>query len=329
MPVIDEQARVTMDAFPPFLERVDDTLRCTNERLDVLQVNVGRLCNLACRHCHVEAGPQRTEIMARETLEQCLEVCGRYGFTTLDITGGAPEMNPHFEWFIRAATQRGLETIVRSNLIILQDQPYVHLPEVFADLGVIVFASLPHYTAKPVEKQRGADTFDGIIAQLQGLNKLGYGSGDGLVLNLVYNPGGAFLPPDQGALEKEYRQKLFDDFGIVFDNLFAIANNPLGRFGTLLQKTGNLEPYMDRLISAFNPATLPNMMCRNQLSVGWDGTLYDCDFNQAVGLSCTDGVTIADYAADSARPLRRDIVFGNHCYACCAGAGSSCGGATA
>ena len=262
------------------------------------------------------------------TLQQCLDVAAGRGFKTLDVTGGAPEMNPDFEWFVREGASRGLDVIVRSNLVVLLDGPYRHLPEVFAELGVTVFASLPHYTAKPVEKQRGADTFDGVIAMLQKLNTLGYGAsegagGEGPVLNLVFNPSGAFLPPDQEALEREYRAKLAEDYGIVFDHVFAIANNPLGRFGNLLHKTGNLERYMNKLVGAFNPETVPAMMCRSQLSVGWDGTLYDCDFNQAAGLPCKNGLTIAELAADPSLPLQRDIAFGNHCYACCAGAGSS------
>ena len=325
MPQTSEQAQAVMDSFPPFYERTDEATRRTRGQLDVLQVNVGRLCNLACRHCHMDAGPARTEVMARETLQQCLDVAAGRGFKTLDVTGGAPEMNPDFEWFVREGASRGLDVIVRSNLVVLLDGPYRHLPEVFAELGVTVFASLPHYTAKPVEKQRGADTFDGVIAMLQKLNTLGYGAsegagGEGPVLNLVFNP---FLPPDQEALEREYRAKLAEDYGIVFDHVFAIANNPLGRFGNLLHKTGNLERYMNKLVGAFNPETVPAMMCRSQLSVGWDGTLYDCDFNQAAGLPCKNGLTIAELAADPSLPLQRDIAFGNHCYACCAGAGSS------
>ena len=328
MPQTSEQAQAVMDSFPPFYGRTDEATRRTRGQLDVLQVNVGRLCNLACRHCHMDAGPARTEVMARETLQQCLDVAAGRGFKTLDVTGGAPEMNPDFEWFVREGASRGLDVIVRSNLVVLLDGPYRHLPEVFAELGVTVFASLPHYTAKPVEKQRGADTFDGVIAMLQKLNTLGYGAsegagGEGPVLNLVFNPSGAFLPPDQESLEREYRAKLAEDYGIVFDHVFAIANNPLGRFGNLLHKTGNLERYMNKLVGAFNPETVPATMCRSQLSVGWDGTLYDCDFNQAAGLPCKNGLTIAELAADPSLPLQRDIAFGNHCYACCAGAGSS------
>ncbi|MEA5018823.1 MAG: arsenosugar biosynthesis radical SAM (seleno)protein ArsS [Gordonibacter sp.] len=323
MAITDEAAQVVMDSFPSFFGRTDETTRRTFKQLEVLQVNVGSLCNLACRHCHMEAGPHRTEVMSRETLEFCLEVCVDRGFKTLDLTGGAPEMNPHFEWVVCSAAERGIDTIVRSNLVIMLEQPYAHLPEMLADQGVTVVASLPHYTAKPVEKQRGTEVFDATIRMLQKMNALGYGKGGPLTLNLVFNPSGAFLPPEQEALEKEYRQKLAADFDIVFDNLFVIANNPLGRFGNLLHKTGNLERYMGKLVEAFNPETVPGMMCRNQLSVGWDGAVYDCDFNQAAGLPSKAGLTIADYASDPTLSLQRDIAFGNHCYACCAGAGSS------
>lgn len=323
MATFNEQAQAVMSSFPPFYERTDEVTSRTEDALDVMQVNVGRLCNLACRHCHMEASPASTDVMSRETWEQCLDVCAARGFTTLDITGGAPEMNPHLEWALREATSRGLDVIVRTNLVVMLEEPYARFAELFASLGVTLFASLPHYTKKTVDKQRGDAVFEGSIAMLQKLNALGYGRDADKVLNLVFNPSGAFLPPDQEALEREYKSKLEADFGIVFNNLFALTNNPCGRFGERLAKTGNLERYMQRLVDAFNPDTVPVMMCRTQLSVGWDGRTYDCDFNQAVDLPCKDGRTIADYAADQTLPLRRDIAFRNHCYACTAGAGSS------
>ncbi len=323
MPEASASAQTTLDSFSPFVERVAEPYRRTNSELDVLQVNISRRCNLACKHCHVEAGPNRTEAMSRNTLEQCLEVYRSRGFETLDITGGAPEMNPDFEWFHGEAARKYGTIIVRSNLAILQEPGYEHLPEVYAHLGATVVASLPHYSQRTMEKQRGAGSFDPVIRMLRRLNELGYGSKGGPELDLVYNPTGAFLPPDQETLEREYRQKLDADFGIAFNNLFAIANNPLGRFGNRLEQTGNLKPYMEKLIAAFNPDTVSAMMCRSQLSVGWDGTVFDCDFNQAAKLPCTAKLTIADYANDASLPLERDIRFGNHCYACCAGAGSS------
>ena len=322
-------AQQVIDSFPLFKDCVDDVNRYTHETLEFLQVNVGRRCNLSCKHCHVNAGPHRNELMTRETMQQCLDVFVARGFKTIDITGGAPEMNPDFEWFISEASERKIPLMIRSNLVILDEQGYTHLPQRYAEIGATVVASLPHYTRSAMEKQRGETSFDRAIAMLLRLNRLGYGQGGDLELDLVFNPGGAFLPPDQAALEKEYKQRLARDYGIVFDNLFAVTNNPLGRFGEFLQRSDNLEGYMNRLVGAFNEGTLSTMMCRNQLSVGWDGVLYDCDFNQAAEISCIDGLTIADLAADESISLKREIRFGNHCFACCAGSGSSCGGTTA
>ena len=323
MVAMEAGALETMGSFPPFAERLEPDYRRTHESLDVLQVNVGLVCNLACKHCHLQCSPARTEIMSRETMQHCLDVYFGRGFRTLDITGGAPEMNPNFEWFIDAAAQGGASLIVRSNLTVLHEPAYAHLPERYAELGVNVVASLPHYTRKSVEKQRGDGTFDQVISMMQRLCSLGYGTGGPLQLDLVFNPGGAFLPPDQDALEKEYKAKLMEDFGIGFDHLFTFTNNPLGRFGNLLEKKNMLGRYMGKLVDSFNPDAVPGIMCRSELSVGWDGQLYDCDFNQAAGLPCKNRLTIADLAADPSLPLARDIVFGNHCYACAAGAGSS------
>lgn len=324
-----EDVNAALAQFPPFWERVGEC-GLTEERLSTLQINIGLKCNFACKHCHVQSSPARTEEMSRETLEQCLEVYRTRGFSMIDVTGGAPEMNPHYEWFLREAVAAGARVMTRSNLAICEEPGYEHLPGLWAELGVVVVASLPHYVKKTSEKQRGTGTFDPTIRVMQRLCALGYGAGEGagpggktLELDLVFNPNGAVLPPDQRALEREYKQKLADDFGIGFDNLFVMANAPGGRFGERLLATGNMDRYMNRLIGAFNPATVPAMMCRTQLSVRWDGALFDCDFNQAVGLPCKNGLTIADLAADPSLPLQRDIAFANHCYACCAGAGSS------
>lgn len=315
--------------YPPFWEKVGE-YRYTEEQLDTLQINIGLACNFACRHCHVQSSPARTEEMSRETLEQCLKVFKDYGFSVIDVTGGAPEMNPHYEWFMREAAATGARVITRSNLAICEEEGYEHIPELWAELGIVVFASLPHYIKKTSEKQRGAGTFDPTIRVMQRLCELGYGKGEGagpdgktLELDLVFNPNGAVLPPDQESMEREYKQKLAEEFGISFDNLFCIANAPGGRFGERLLATGNMDRYMNKLISAFNPDTVPAMMCRTQLSVRWDGALYDCDFNQAVYLPCKSGLAIADLARDPSIPLKRDIAFANHCYACCAGSGSS------
>jgi len=296
-----------------------------------MQVNVGKLCNLACAHCHVEAGPHRTELMSRDVMQAVLDVMDAHDMTTLDITGGAPEMNPDFEWLIEQASARGYRVMVRSNLVILREPSYEHLPKRYADLGIEVVASLPSLNASQLEAQRGSSTFDPSIDVLRELNGYGYGRDGKHVLDLVYNPQTPFLCPTQESLEELYKRRLDQDYGIAFDNLFAIANCPIGRYGVHLAKTGDLEAYMDLLMDSFNPDAAENMMCRKQISVGYDGRIYDCDFNQAdsVDLPQRQGdrnLTIFDYAADPSRSTARDIVFGHHCYACTAGQGSSCEG---
>ena len=298
-----------------------------------LQANIGLLCNLACAHCHVESGPTRTELMDRATMQAILDVMEAHGMTTLDITGGAPEMNPGFEWLIEQASSRGYRVMVRTNLVILREPGYEHLPKRFAELGIEVVASLPSLTATTMEAQRGRNTFDLCISVLRELNELGYGTDPRLVLDLVYNPQTLFLSPDQAKLEDLYKRRLSDSYGIVFNNLFAIANCPIGRYGVHLLRTGDLQAYMDLLMDAFNPEAADTMMCRKQISVGYDGVIYDCDFNQAMGLAQRKGkgegssaLTIFDYAEDPALSTEREIVFGHHCYACTAGQGSSCEG---
>jgi radical SAM/Cys-rich protein len=298
----------------------------THPRLEVMQVNVGKQCNLACKHCHIEAGPGRSESMGREVMEACLRVFGQNHFRVLDITGGAPEMNPDFLWFAQSAVERGIHTIVRTNLVILQQEGYERLPEFYARNKLELVASLPYYTENDTDRQRGKGVFAACISAMRELNALGYGSDPSLILNLVYNPGGAFLPPSQERLAEDYRKKLFDGYGVSFNSLYAITNNPIGRFGDFLKRSDNLAGYMNRLVSAFNPAAVESMMCRSQISVDWDGTLYDCDFNLALGLPAD--VPSRIQALDGALG-ERGIVFGSHCYACTAGAGSSCGGTTA
>lgn len=295
--------------------------------LSTFQLNLGRLCNLSCKHCHMEAGPGRTEIMNRQVMEGCLQVLRENDFQTVDITGGAPEMNPDFRWLAREAKELCPQVIVRTNLVILLEPGYEDLPEFYRDLGLEVFCSLPHYTPAGTDRMRGLEVFDKSIAALQRLNALGYGKAEGLALNLVYNPAGAFLPPSQEALEKEYRAKLSVEHGVVFNNLLAIANNPVGRFGEFLDRSGNLEGYLDKLYQSFNAGTLPNMMCRRQISVAYDGTLYDCDFNQALDMPIESKETIFQWVGNPIESRR--ICFGKHCFACTAGQGSSCGGATA
>lgn len=312
---------------PPFESKIEDEqIKMTAETMDVLQINVGRLCNLACKHCHVEAGPKRTEVMSRKVMEACLEAYQSQGFQTIDITGGAPEMNPDFRWFVEEAVKICPHVIVRTNLVIMLEEGYQDLPEFYAANQVELVCSLPHYKAKNANRQRGDGVFERSIEVLKKLNAAGYGRVPELVLNMVYNPGGAFFPPAQDAIEHEYKERLGSEYGIVFNNLFTITNNPIGRFGGFLVRSGNLTGYMQKLYGAFNGKTLPNMMCRSQVSVGWDGKLYDCDFNQALGMEISTGETIMELAKKPYRP--RTICFDKHCYACTAGQGSSCGGST-
>lgn len=321
-----------MGQFEPFINRVPEELRFTESEFDFLMVDITRKCNLSCTHCFVGCGPHREEHMSKENLEACLDVCQKYGFKYMDVTGGAPEMNPHFEWFIREAASRGIPTTLRTNLCILERPEYSHLPELYAELGITVVASLPHYKERNSEKQRGKGSFSPAIRMLQKLNQLGYGKGDEgknaqgkkLELNLVFNPAGAIMPPEAGPMEAEYKRRLFKDYEIVFDNLFVFTNIPSGRFAMSLINKGTLAGYMNKLIDAFNPDTVPVMQCRTSLDVGPDGRLYDCEFNQSEGLDlpCISGLTITDLL-DHEMPLKRQIAFGNHCYGCTAGAGSS------
>ncbi|HDK7167742.1 TPA: arsenosugar biosynthesis radical SAM protein ArsS [Clostridium botulinum] len=316
-----------LDCIPSFESKVTNKDFCkTNKSLIIMQINIGKLCNLACKHCHVEAGPSRTEIMNLETMKDCLQVFKENNFSILDITGGAPEMNPNFEWLVKEAIKIGAKVIVRSNLVILREEKYKHLLEFYADNKVEVVCSLPYYSAKDADRQRGDGVFNESINILKKLNKLGYGKDESLVLNLVYNPGGAFLPPPQESLELEYKQKLKKEYEITFNNLFTITNNPVGRFGAFLKRSNNLEGYMERLSNNFNSSTVENMMCRNQLSIAWDGKLYDCDFNQTLGWTVNGKNHISMLKGNPIE--KRQISLGNHCYACTAGSGSSCGGST-
>ena len=316
-----------LDCIPSFESKVTNKDFCkTNKSLTTMQINIGKLFNLSCRHCHVEAGPSRTEIMNLETMKDCLQVFKENNFSILDITGGAPEMNPNFEWLVKEAIKIGAKVIVRSNLVILREEKYKHLLEFYAENKVEVVCSLPYYSAKDADRQRGEGVFNESINILKKLNKLGYGKDESLVLNLVYNPGGAFLPPPQESLELEYKQKLKKEYEITFNNLFTITNNPVGRFGAFLKRSNNLEGYMERLSNSFNSSTVENMMCRNQLSIAWDGKLYDCDFNQTLGWTVNGKNHISMLKGNPI--VKRQISLGNHCYACTAGSGSSCGGST-
>jgi radical SAM/Cys-rich protein len=321
-----EAVKATMEQFPPFEEQVPEEFRITNPHQNTLQVNIGYRCNLACRHCHLACGPNRTEEMAHDTMQACLDAYETGGFTSMDITGGAPEMHPEYRWFLEEASKRGIKPICRTNLCILSEPDYADYAELYAKYDVTLMASLPYFSAKTCDKIRGGGTFERDIEALKKLNGLGFGTGEHTIF-LVYNPAGAVLSPDQSSLERDYKERLCEDFGAYFDHLIAIANNPSGRFAERLENKGNLGKYMGRLIGAFNVATCEGMMCRDQVSVDWNGILYDCDFNQALGLPIETGETIFDLAKNP--PRQRHIVFKNHCYGCTAGAGSSCGGATA
>ena len=299
--------------------------------LEVFQINVGKMCNQVCKHCHVDAGPDRKEIMTKETMQQCLEVIKNDGsFTTVDLTGGAPEMNPNFRWFISAIKKANpqIKIIVRCNLtIILANKKYNDLPAFFKLYNIEVISSLPFYTADRTDRQRGDGVFEDSIKALQMLNEVGYGvAGSGLTLNLVYNPSGAFLPPAQITLEQEFKVALNKDFNISFNSLFAITNLPISRYLDYLLQSGNYEKYMEKLIVAFNPVAAKNVMCRNTLSIGWDGFIYDCDFNQMLELK-VDCISKHISQFNSSQLQDRSIVVNQHCFGCTAGAGSSCGGA--
>lgn len=316
----------------PFARKLRETgllpLRPTG--MTVMQINVGKMCNQTCRHCHVDAGPDRTEIMTRETMQLCLDALAQTVIEVVDLTGGAPEMNPDFRWFVEQISALGRQIIVRCNLTIIVANPKYHdLPEFFARHGVRVVSSLPHFSASRTDAQRGDGVFGRSIRALRMLNEVGYGvEGSGLSLDLVYNPSGAFLPGSQAGLERDFKQRLLREHGVVFNNLLTITNLPISRFLEYLLESGNYLGYMDKLIAAYNPVAAENVMCRSTLSIGWDGQLYDCDFNQMLELPVDAHAPqhIRDFNETTLNA--RTIIVNQHCYGCTAGAGSSCGGAT-
>jgi len=300
-------------------------LRATG--VDILQMNITRRCNLACKHCHVNASAERTEMMRRETMERCIAVVKEQHIPTVDITGGAPEMHPDLEYLLTQLCGQEHRVIVRSNLVILLDEPWRKFLDIYARLGVELAASLPDCHPTRTDRVRGTNVFLRSLEVLRELNRRGYGHLDsGLFIHLVHNPAGAYLPGSQQALEAEYRRQLHGEYGIVFNSLFSLTNAPINRYLEYLQQSNNLEQYMHALRDAFNPAAAARVMCRNTLSVGWDGYLYDCDFNQQLGLRVNHSAPyhIADFHLD--RLMNREIMVHEHCYACCAGSGSSCQG---
>ncbi|GAB2634615.1 arsenosugar biosynthesis radical SAM (seleno)protein ArsS [Belliella aquatica] len=302
-------------------------------QIDVLQINMGKMCNQVCKHCHVDAGPDRKEIMTRETMQHCLEVIKNGKIKSVDLTGGAPEMNPEFRWFIEEIRKISfdIQIIVRCNLTIILANPKYHdLPEFYRKNKIEVVSSLPYFTAVKTDSQRGDGVFEKSIKALKMLNEVGYGmENSDLVLNLVYNPSGAFLPAAQEGLELEFKKRLKNGYEIEFNSLFTITNLPISRFLEYLLRSENYDNYMEKLLEAYNPVAASNVMCRNTISVGWDGYLYDCDFNQMLELKvdAPSSQHISEWNQQSL--LEREIILKQHCFGCTAGAGSSCGGATA
>jgi radical SAM/Cys-rich protein len=298
-------------------------------KTEILQINVGKLCNLTCVHCHVNASPKRKEIMTRETIDRIIDWLAKTDIPTVDLTGGAPEMVPDFRYFVERVTalQPSRHVIDRCNLTILLEQGYKDLAGFLAKKKVEIIASMPCYTPGNVNAQRGEGVFEGSINALQLLNSLGYGKAVDLPLHLVYNPVGAFLPGSQAQMEADFKRELFSHFGIVFNKLYSITNLPIGRFAAYLRHNDKLDEYMELLISAFNPATIDGLMCRNTISVGWRGELYDCDFNQQLGMQWENGAALFLWDVDPDKIDNRQIMTGEHCFGCTAGAGSSCGGA--
>ena len=313
-----------MTTIPGFSEKIGAPLRTFFP--NCLQVNLGKLCNQACKHCHVDAGPKRTEIMTLETIHQVLDAVDLLKPSIVDLTGGAPEMNPHFRFLVTELKQRGVSRIIdRCNLTILLESGYEWLLDFLADNHIEITASLPFYMEDNVDRQRGKGVFSKSIEALKLLNQKGYGNQ--LVLNLVFNPQGAYLPPDQKELEVVYKRYLGERFGIVFNELYTITNMPIARFRNYLERSGNYARYMKKLVSRFNPATLPGLMCRSLISVSWDGYLYDCDFNQMLAIPIKSQVRPHIGNLDQIVKEGRQVVVDDHCYGCTAGGGSSCGGA--
>lgn len=317
-------------SLPTFADKIKETNQfpLSPNKIEILQINVGYMCNQVCAHCHVDAGPDRKEIMTVETMQQILEVLKTTEIETLDLTGGAPEMNPNFRWFVEEASKIGVKDfIIRSNLtIILANKKYHDLPDFFAKHNIHVISSLPYYKREKTDKQRGDGVFDKSIQALQMLNKVGYGKEySNLKLDLVYNPSGAFLPTDQMALQNDFKKALKEDFDIDFNSLFAITNLPISRFLDYLINSDNYEDYMYALVEAYNPKAVENVMCKNTISVSWDGFLYDCDFNQMLGLKVnTSEKHISQFNEENL--TNRNVIISQHCYGCTAGAGSSCQG---
>lgn len=316
-----------MNRFDRALARHNLTLSRAQTR--VLQLNIGKKCNQTCAHCHVNAGPARSEMMTRPTMERILDWLAQTSIGVVDITGGAPELNPDFRFLVRELKKMGRHVMDRCNLTVLFEPSQENLAEFLAENQVEIVASLPCYGEENVDAQRGDGVFDLSIAGLQKLNSLGYARDGKLKLHLVYNPLGAHLPPAQAALEADYKRELCDGFGIEFNSLFALANLPIARFATHLRRENQFEPYLDLLENSFNPVTVEGLMCRDTLNVGWRGEVYDCDFNGMLNLQWEREKPLFLWEIDADSVENRAIATGKHCFGCTAGAGSSCGGALA
>jgi radical SAM/Cys-rich protein len=328
---VDKQLKLLHEVgLTPFHQKLQktDLFPLKPTKLEIFQINVGKMCNQVCEHCHVDAGPDRKEIMTRETMQECLDAIDKTECHTVDLTGGAPEMNPDFRWFVEELSKKGKKVLVRCNLtIIVANKKYYDLPEFFKLHKVEVVSSLPYFNSAKTDAQRGEGVFEKSIRALKMLNEVGYGiPGSGLVLNLVYNPSGAFLPPEQAGLQTQFKKKLMEGWDIQFNELFAITNLPVSRYLNYLVASGNYEKYMEKLVDAYNPVAAANVMCRNTVSVSWDGFLYDCDFNQMLDLKVAtkNSQHLKDFSTQELTD--RNIIVNQHCYGCTAGAGSSCGG---
>lgn len=331
-----EQIHITRrdgkSAFPAspisFKEKLShEGLELRSSDIETLQVNVGKLCNQACRHCHVDASPSRTEIMKRETIDACLDALNKYEIPKLDITGGAPELIPDFRYFVVKARSIGARVIVRHNLTVMFEEGQEDLPEFFAKNNVEVVSSLPCFMEKQVDAQRGNGVFDKSIAALKKLNKTGYGIKESkLMLSLVYNPVGAFLPPDQSALEADFKRELKKRYEIVFNNLYTITNMPIARYLDWLRRSRKERSYLQKLVDAFNPSNVPRLMCRTILSIDWRGNLYDCDFNQMLEIPVLNQAKQTIHNFKPKEFTGREIMTNSHCFGCTAGSGSSCSG---
>jgi radical SAM/Cys-rich protein len=315
-----------MNRFLQRLENEDLSLR--RQRTEILQINTGKICNLTCIHCHVNAGPARKEIITRETIDRILDWYGRTDIPTVDLTGGTPEMIPDFRYLVERlrALPHNRDILDRLNATILLEPGYEWVAPFLAEHRVTLIASMPCYSPENVNEQRGEGVFEKSIQAFRKLNGLGYGIDSGLRLNFVYNPNGDFLPGDQQELEADYKREMKKHFGIEFDELYTITNMPIARYASWLKRHGKLEAYMDLLIGAFNPAAVNGLMCRHTLSIGWRGEVYDCDFNQQLDLQWQNGKALYLWDLDPAELEGREIMTGDHCFGCTAGAGSSCGG---